>query len=156
MIPVPVWRLLHLFFAFAFVGTLVVAEANGRAARKAKDWALRSQLWGIVGNTTSVGGVGSLLALGVLGNLLAIGLGYRMSADGWLRWVNGLWLLAVLVQAVVVAPGASRLAGLARTAAGGGRAEGYDAAARRWRVGNLAQSLLYLVFLFLMVFHHKS
>ena len=155
MIPVGVWRLLHLFFAFGFVGTLVVCDWNSRAARATEDWSQRALLWGIVRRAGGVG-LGTLLALGVLGNLLSAMMGYRMSADAWPRWVNGLWLLAVVVQGVIVAPGAGRLAGLAKAAAGGGAAEGYGPALRRWRLGTLAQSLVYLALLVLMVFHWRS
>ena len=38
MVLVGLWKLLHLFFAFSFVGSLVVAEWNGRAARATHDW----------------------------------------------------------------------------------------------------------------------
>jgi hypothetical protein len=37
-----VWEFLHLFFAFSFDGTLVVAEWNGRAARATTDWSQRA------------------------------------------------------------------------------------------------------------------
>jgi hypothetical protein len=155
MIPVLVWRLLHIFLAFGFVGSLVVCDWNGRAARATEDWPQRALLWGIVRKAAGVG-LGTLIALGVLGNLLSSSLGYRMSADAWPRWVNGLWLAAVIVQGAVVAPGAARLAGLAKAAAGGAAAEGYAQGVRRWRLGNLAQSLLYLSLLVLMVFHWRS
>jgi hypothetical protein len=70
--------------------------------------------------------------------------------------VNGLWLAAVIVQGIILAPGATRLAGLAKAAAEGGAAEAYPGALKRWRIMNLAQSLLYLALLVLMVFHWKS
>jgi len=152
--PVAVWRLLHLFFAFAFVGTLVACDWNSRAARATLDGPQRALLWDIVRRAAGAG-LGALIALGVLGNVLSIMLGYRMSADGWLRWVNGLWLLSVFVQGVMVAPGAGRLAGLARAAADGGPAEAYAGALKRWRIANLAQSVLYLALLVLMVFHWR-
>lgn len=155
MFPVEVWRLLHLFFAFGFVGTLVVCDWNSRATRATEDWRQRALLWDIVRRAAGVG-LGTLLALGLLGNVLSTMTGYRMSADGWPRWVNGLWLVSVIVQGVVVAPGAARLAGLSKAAAEGGPAEGYAGALGRWRVGNLVQSLLYLVMLVLMVFRWKS
>jgi len=155
MIPVEVWRLLHIFFAFGFVSSLVVCDWNGRAARGTEDWRERALLWGIVRKAAGVG-LGTLLALGVLGNVLSIALGYRMSADAWPRWVNALWLAAVIAQGVVIAPGAARLAGLAKAGAGGGPVEGYGPALRRWRLGNVAQSLLYVALLVLMVFHWRS
>ena len=155
MIPVALWRLLHLFFAFGFVGTLVVCDWNSRAARATEDWRQRALLWDIVRSAAGVG-LGTLFALGVLGNLLSTLLGYRMSADGWPRWVNGLWLVAVIVQGVMVAPGAARLVGLAKAAAEGGPVEKYAGALRRWRLSNLAQSFLYLALLVLMAFRWKS
>ena len=97
-----VWRFLHLFFSFAFVGTLVVAEWNGRAARATTDWGQR----------------------------------------------------AVLFR--VIPPAAARLAAAASAAAGGGEAAGFEAALARWRLGNVAMSLLYLVLLALMVFRWRS
>ena len=153
--PVALWRLLHLFFAFGFVGTLVVCDWNGRASRATEDWRQRALLWDIVRRAAGAG-LGALVALGVLGNLLSAMLGYRMSAEGWPRWVNGLWLVSVIVQGVMVAPGAGRLAGLARAAADGGPAEAYAGALKRWRLANLAQSALYLALLVLMVFHWRS
>lgn len=154
MIPVEVWRLLHLFFAFAFVGTLVVCDWNSRAARATEDWSQRALLWEIVRRAAGMG-LGSLLLLGLLGNLLSTVVGYRMSADAWPRWVNGLWLVSLIVQGVVVAPGASRLANLSK-AAGASQPEGYAAALGRWRLGNLLQSLLYLTLLVFMAFRWKA
>jgi hypothetical protein len=153
--PVALWRLLHFFFAFGFVGTLVVCDWNSRAARATEDWRQRALLWDIV-RRASGAGLGALIALGVLGNLLSAMMGYRMSADGWPRWVNGLWLVAVIAQGVIVAPGAGRLAGLAKAAADGGPAEAYAGALKRWRLANLAQSVLYLALLVLMTFHWRS
>ena len=45
--------------------------------------------------------------------------------------------------------------GLARAAADGGPAEAYAGALKRWRIANLAQSVLYLALLVLMVFHWR-
>lgn len=155
MIPIEVWRLLHLFFAFAFVGTLVVCDWNSRAARATEDWGQRALLWDIIRRAAGMG-LGSLLLLGVLGNLLSTVAGYRMSADGWPRWVNGLWLVSLIVQGVIVAPGAARLANLSKAASGATKPEGYDAALKRWRLGNVLQSLLYLALLVLMAFRWRS
>jgi hypothetical protein len=155
MIPVALWRLLHLFFAFGFVGTLVVCDWNSRAARATEDWHQRALLWDIVRRAAAVG-LGTLILLGVMGNLLSSMLGYRMSADGWPRWVNGLWVVSVILQGILVAPGAARLAGLAKAAAGGAAADAYAGALKRWRISNLAQSVLYLALLVLMAFHWKS
>lgn len=155
MIPVLVWRLLHIFFAFGFVGSLVVSDWNSRAARTTEDWRQRVLLWGIVRRAAGVG-LGTLIVLGVFGNLLSSRLGYRMSADAWARWVNGLWLAGVILQGVVIAPGAARLAGLAKAGAEGGPVEAYPGVLKRWRLSNVAQSALYLALLVLMVFHWRS
>ena len=155
MIPVAVWRLLHFFFAFGFVGTLVVCDWNSRAARATEDWRQRALLWDIVRRAAGVG-LGTLVVLGVLGNLLSSMMGYRMRADAWPRWVDGLWLAALIVQGIILAPGATRLAGLAKAAAEGGPAELYARALRRWRLANLTQSVLYLALLALMAFHWRS
>ncbi len=153
--PVALWRLLHFFFAFGFVGTLVVCDWNSRAARGADDWRQRALLWDIV-RRASGAGLGALVALGILGNVVLAMMGYRMSADAWPRWVNGLWLVAVIVQGVMVAPGAGRIAKLAKAAADGGPADAYGGALKRWRIANLAQTLLYLALLVLMAFHWRS
>jgi hypothetical protein len=150
------WTLLHLFFAFSFVGTLVVADWNSRAARATEDWGRRAVLFDIIARSSRIAGFGSLLMLGVFGNLLAVRLDYRMAADAWLRWTNGLWLAAVLIMLTVCLPGANRLVSLARAAVGGGAAEGYPAAMARWRIGNAVLSVLYVALLALMVFRWKS
>jgi hypothetical protein len=155
MIPVALWRLLHFFFAFGFVGTLVVCDWNSRAARVTEDWRQRALLWDIVRRASGMG-LGSLLLLGVLGNLLSARVGYRMSADAWPRWVNGLWVISVVVQGIFLSPGAARLAGLAKAAGEGGAPEPYAGAVKRWRLTNIAQSLIYLGLLVLMVFHWRS
>lgn len=151
-----IWRLLHHFFAFAFVGSLVVAEWNGRAVRLTTDWGQRAILFQIIHRSTRTAGLGTLVLLGVFGHLNAVALGYRMGADTWLRWVTGLWMVAIAVMAFVVLPAAARLAAVAGSAAAGGDPAGYDAARGRWRVGNLAMSLLYLATLVLMVFRWRS
>lgn len=147
-----IWRFLHLFFSFGFVGTLVVAEWNGRAARATQDWGQRAVLFQVIHLSTRVAGLGALLLLGVVGHLSAAAMGIHMMESSWLQWVTGLWLAAILTMAVVVLPSASRLSAAASAAAGGGEAAGFDAALKRWRLGNVAMSLLYLALLVLMVF----
>ena len=44
MVALGIWKLLHLFFSFSFVGTLMVADWNGRAARATSDWGQRALL----------------------------------------------------------------------------------------------------------------
>jgi hypothetical protein len=154
--PDRLWKFLHLFFAFSYVGSLVVVEWNGRAARATQDWSQRAVLFQIIQFSTRVAGFGALLMLGVFGNLVAVRLGYSMRADVWLRWVNGLWLAAVAAMLLLSLPSSARLAGAARAAASGGSAEGYEKALARWRFGNVLQSVLYLALLALMVFHWHS
>jgi len=153
-------RFLHLFFAFTYVGSLIVAEWNSRAARTSNDWRERALLFRIVFTSTNVAGLGGLLMLGILGNVLSVMLGYRMGADAWIRWVNGLWLVAVLVMAFVNIPGGAALARIARQTAeaGEGAAPPAEFASTflRWRLANVAQSILYMALLALMVFRWKG
>jgi hypothetical protein len=149
------WRFLHFFFSFGFVGTLIVAEWNGRAARATHDWSQRAVLFRVVHLSSRTAGLGALVLLGVFGQLKALAIGYRMSTSGWLMWVTGLWLVAIAVMSMVVVPAAARLAAAANEAALGGVATGYDAALKRWRLGNVTMSLLYLSLLVLMVFHWR-
>ena len=146
-----IWRFLHFFFSFGFVGTLVVAEWNGRAARATDDWGQRAVLFRVIHLSTRVAGLGALVLLGVFGHLNAVALGYRMGASSWLQWVTGLWMAAIAVMAFLVLPAAARLAATASVAAGGGEPVGYAATLGRWRLGNVAMSLLYLALLALMV-----
>lgn len=150
------WKLLHLFFAFSYVGSLIVAEWNGRAARAVQDWSQRALLFHIVYLSSRVAGLGSLLLLGVFGNVLAVRLGYSMRSDAWIMWVNGLWLASFLVVGLIVLPNAYRLSEASRLAAGGGTPTGYERALARWRFGNVLQSVLYLALLAFMVFHWAS
>ena len=150
------WQLLHLFFAFSFVGSLVVAEWNGRAARLSTDWGRRALLFEIVRLSSRVAGFGALFLTGVLGNLAAVSLGYRMARDHWLWAANGVWLAAILVMALVQLPNVARLAAIAQAAAQGGAAEGWERTLARWRFGNVVESILYLALLTLMVFHWRT
>jgi hypothetical protein len=146
-----VWLMLHLYFAFTFVGSLVVAEWVGGIARRTPEWRDRALLFEIVRRSSLWAGLLPLLLLGVLGNVVATGTGLRMATDPWLRTVNGAWLVTVIVLAAVALPNAGRLARLSRAAASGGASEGYDQALRGWRFANLALTLLYVVQLALMV-----
>jgi hypothetical protein len=150
------WRFLHHFFAFAFVGTLVVAEWNGRASRTTTDWGQRALLFRTIHLSSRVAGLGSLALLGVFGHLLATAAGYRMGGDPWMRWVTALWLAALAVMAFVVLPAAGRLARITAAAADGGDASGYDASLARWRLGNVLLTLLYLTLLALMVLRWRG
>jgi hypothetical protein len=143
------WAFLHLFFAFSYVGSLVVAEWNGRVVRVSRDWGTRVALLEIMRLSSRVAGLGSLVLLGVFGNLLAVGLGGSMATDLWLQAVNTLWLLGAAAMAFVSLPAVRRLAALARD--GGGAAGEWERALARWRVANVFQSLFYLTMLVLMV-----
>lgn len=153
---VKLWRLVHLFFAFSFVGSLVVAEWNGRAARATSDWGQRAALFRVAFLASRAYGFASLVLLGVFGNLASLGLGFSMRSDTWMRWVNGLWIVTVAVMVLLVLPAAGRLAAASRAAAAGGTPEGYDSALARWRFGNVLLSVLYLAFLVLMVYAWRS
>ncbi len=151
-----IWRLLHHFFSFAFVGTLVVAEWNGRAARTTSDWGQRALLFHTIHLSSRVAGLGSLVLLGVFGHLLAVATGHRMGTDPWLRWVTGIWMAAIAVMAFFVLPAAARLAAMTAAAAAGGEPTGYDGVRSRWRLGNVVLTLLYLTLLALMVFRRPA
>lgn len=155
------WEFLHLFFAFSYVGALVVAEWNGRAARATADWGQRATLFHVVYLATRVSGAGSLFLLGIFGHLYAVAAGYRFSADRWLWIVTALWLLAFVSMFLVTLPQAARLASMSRIAAAeppaaGAVPEGFASALARWRFGNLVQSVLYLAMLGLMVFPWRT
>ena len=149
------WSLLHLFFTFSFVGSLMISEWNGRAARATEDWRERALLFHIIHLASRVGGFGSLLLLGVFGNLAAMAEGYRMATDVWMRWANGMWLVTVLVAALLTLPRTARLAAIAREARDGGSADAYAPTLAQWRIGNVIMSLLYLALLGLMVFRWR-
>jgi hypothetical protein len=151
-----IWTLLHLLSAFSFVGSLVVADWNGRAARATADWGQRAVLFRVALTSSRAAGFLPLLLVGIFGNLTSVGLGLSMATDAWLRWANGLWLAAVLVMAAVSLPAAYRLAGVSKAAASGGSSEGYDPALRRWRIGNVLLSVLYLAMLVVMVYGTRS
>lgn len=151
-----VWKFLHLFFSFSFVGTLVLADWNGRALRASRDWAQRALLLEIIHLSTRTAGLGSLVLLGLFGNLVSMNVGYKMATDVWLRWVNGLWLLAVLLTGFWNLPALTRMRSLAKAATGTQEVPEFDAGMRRWRLGNAVLSLLYLALLVLMVFRWRS
>jgi len=150
------WGFLHLFFAFSFVGGLVVAEWNGRMARAVSDWHQRALLFGIVYRSTRLTGIGALLLAGLLGNAWAVPLGWKMGAERWMQVANAVWLVLLLLMAFVATPAARRLEALAREAAAGGSGDGWDRLLSRWRLANAAASVLYLAMLALMVFRWRS
>lgn len=153
-------RFFHLFFAFTYVGGLVVTEWNSRAARRSFDWRERALLFQIMFTSSTVAGLGGLLLTGILGNVMSTMLGYRMAEDAWIRWVNGLWVIAVVIMAAVNVPGAASLARMskqmAEAAAGADPPAGFAPAFLRWRLANIAQSALYLAMLALMVFRWRG
>lgn len=151
-----VWRFLHLFFAFSYVGLLMLSERNGRAVLATSDWGQRAILLQVVQISTRVAGIGGFVLLGVFGNVLAVRSGYRMVDDRWLAAINGLWLLNVAILMFFTAPHISRLARIAAEAARGGSSDGWAMALGRWRFGNVLLSLLYVAFLALMVFRWRG
>lgn len=155
ILSIGIWKLLHLFFAFSYVGALVVADWNGRAARATPDWPQRALLFDICRISSGLAGFGSLIGLGVLGNVLAARAGYGMRSS-WMMSVNLLWLAALAVMAFLTRPSIAKLTVLARGAVAGETPEGYAGALSRWRLGNVLASALYLVLLVLMVFRWKD
>lgn len=151
-----VWRFLHLFFAFSYVGLLMLSERNGRALLATSDWGQRALLLQVIQLSTRIAGIGGFVLLGIFGNLLAMKSGYRMATDRWFAIANGLWLLNLVVLMFFTAPHVSRLARIATDAARGGPDEGWTLALGRWRFGNVMLSLLYLAFLALMVFRWRG
>jgi hypothetical protein len=144
------WLTLHLFFAFTFVGSLVVAEWVGGAARRATEWRDRALLFAIIARSTPWAGLMPLVLLGVFGNLVAVGSGLSM-ADPWLQFVNGAWLVMAALLFAISMPNSARLARLSRAAMEGGSSEGFESALSRWRLGNMILSILYVVMLVMMV-----
>lgn len=150
-----VWLMLHLYFSFSFVGSLIVAEWVGGIARRAPEWRDRALLYEVLKRSTQWVGLLPLVLLGALGNVVATQSGLRMAADPWLRTVNVAWLLMLIVLAAVGLPSIRRLAALSRAAATGGASAGYESALRNWRFANLALTLLYVAMLALMVSQAK-
>ena len=150
------WTLFHLFTAFSFVGSLLVAEWTGRSARATADWGQRALLFQIAVRAGRTAGFIPLVLTGVFGNVASVGLGYHMATDAWLRWANGLWLAAVLVMALMSLPAAHKLAVMARAATGDGEPPGYAGFLSRWRLANVLLSLLYLALLVVMVYGPRS
>lgn len=150
------WGFLHLFFAFSFVGGLVVAEWNGRMARTVSDWPQRAILFSIVHRSTRLTGIGALLLVGLFGHLWAVPLAWKMGTERWMQVSTTVWLALLLLMALVITPAAGRLEAIAREAAAGGSGEGWDRALARWRLGNALASGLYLAMLALMVFRWRT
>ena len=150
------WQLLHLLFAFSYVGSLTLAEWNSRAARRTQSWPERARLFEIIHVSSRVAGAGALFVTGLLGHAAAIGAGYRMGQDRWMIVVTLVWLAALAGMFLLNLPLSARLAAIARAAADGGPSEGWTSALARWRFANLLQSVLYLAMLGLMVFPWRS
>jgi hypothetical protein len=101
--------------------------------------------------------MGGLILAGVLGNMLAVFSGLDMARTAWLHAANTLWLLSGLTLGIVGIPGAASLARIAREMAAAAEPQGdrireYSRVLKRWRLGNVAQSVLYLLLLLVMVF----
>jgi hypothetical protein len=153
-------RFLHLFFAFSYVGNMMVIEWNARSARRSSDWRERALLFKIMFTSSTVAGLGGLLLLGVLGNVLSVALGYRMATDAWIRWVNALWLIAMVLMALITIPGAASLARISKlmseSETGTEPPAAFAKTFLRWRLANVAQSILYAAMLVLMVFRWRG
>lgn len=155
-----VLKFFHLLFAFLYVSSLALADWNAAAARRAGTWRERATLFRTTFNATTVTGLGGLLMLGILGNVLSVALGYRMGADAWMQWVNGLWVLATVLMAAVNVPTAGALARMAtkmsEAAEGTPQPDRWAGALTRWRLARTAQNVLFLALLVLMVFRWRG
>jgi hypothetical protein len=158
--PLLLLRFFHLLFAFAYVSGLALADWNSGAALRARTWRERATLLRVNFIATTVIGLGGLLLLGIAGNVLSVSLGYRMGADAWMRWVNGLWVLATVLLAAVSVPAAGTLARMAtkmsEAAEGTAAPDAWAGTLTRWRIARVAQNLLFLALLVLMVFRWRG
>jgi hypothetical protein len=152
----PLWQWLHLLFAISWVGGLMVAEWNGRAARATQSWSERATMFQIVHLSTRGAAAGSLFLAGILGQASATTLGFSMAHDRWMWWVTGLWVLALAGMLLMNVPLSARLTSIARLGAGGAPTTGWESTLARWRFANVIQSLLYLALLALMVLRWRS
>lgn len=145
-------RFLHLLLGFVYVSSLFAAHWNLLAARRTDSWSERSLLFEMNRRNALVYGFLPLLLIGLLGNVLAMQLGHRMATTPTFRIVNGLWLVALLISALLDLPAASRLAARARAAAanGGGEPVEWKSLLGRWRLGNALQMVLFVVLLYFM------
>jgi hypothetical protein len=154
--PTLLWKFLHVLFSVSFAASVIGAHWNALLIRRTADWNRRVALLEANHRTTLLFGLSSLLILGVLGNVTAIGLGYHMGTDRWLRWVNGLWVLTVLLLIAVEIPTTARVLAEARRGAESGAAPAYAGALARWRMSNAVLLLLTVGLLALMVFIWKD
>lgn len=153
-------RFFHLLFAFLYVSSLALADWNAGAARRAGTWRERATLFRTTFNATTVTGLGGLLLLGIIGNVLSVALGYHMGADAWMKWVNGLWVLAVVLMAALSVPTAGALARMStkmsEATEGTPAPDAWAGAVARWRIARMAQNLLFLALLVLMVLRWRG
>ena len=110
------WQFFHLLFAIGWVGSLVVAEWNGRAVRATSDWTQRAALFQIIHMSARVAGAGSLLLAGLLGFGSAATAGIHLR-DSWLWAAALVWVLALFAMFLLNVPYSARLAAIARLAA---------------------------------------
>ena len=125
------------------------------------DWGTRALLFRMMFVSTLTAGLGGLILSGVFGNMLAVFAGYNLAKTPWLHAANGLWVLAGLIIGLVSIPGAARLARIAREMAAAAEPQRdplreYSRVLTRWRLGNVAQSVLYVLLLLVMVFRWGS
>ncbi len=158
MDPLVLIRYVHLLSAFIFVSALMAAHWNVIAARRDADWRARAALFELNQRIGRYFALAPLLALGIAGNLLAIQLGYRMADTPTFRIVNGLWMLQLVLLVAVEISSAGKLAALSRAAANATSRDDSNSAdpvewrplLGRWRLGNAAQLVLFVVLLYFM------
>lgn len=144
----------HVLLSFVFVAVLFATHWNVLAARRSNDWAARAALFDLNRRLSMMFGLAALLGLGIVGNLLAMQLGYSMKTTTVFRIVNGLWLASVAFALAIDLPTSMKLAALSRSAANGPNGSDpveWKGALTRWRLGNTAQLILFLVMLYWMV-----
>lgn len=155
-----VLKFFHLLFAFLYVSSLALADINSAAAQRATTWRERATLFRATFTATAATGLGGLLLLGILGNVLSVMLGYRMGADAWMQWVNGLWVLAVVLMIALSVPAAGALSRMStkmsEAAEGTAPPAAWATTLTRWRIARIAQNLLFLALLVLMVFRWRG
>jgi hypothetical protein len=153
--PVLAWmKYLHVLLSFVFVASLFATHWNVLAARRTKDWTVRASLFELNQRLSVMFGLAALLGLGILGNFVAMQMGYSMKTTTVFRIVNGLWLASLVFTLALDMPMSMKLAGLARSAANGRNGSDpveWGSTLSRWRLGNAAQLVLFLVLLHYMI-----
>jgi hypothetical protein len=155
-VPVGFWKTLYVIFACGLVASAMSARWRMLAARRVDDWGRRSALIESHQRIAPWFGLMSVLLVGAFANLMAASLGLRLTTDSWLRWVNGIWFVSLIVIALVDLPASRELAHEARRAMSSGPSRAFDRALGRWRAGNSTLMLLSLLSIGLMVFRWRN